>query len=117
MQHMLDIVAANSVPFRVLAIPASEEGPNPGRAPAGRGRAIVEFYDRRYDHDPGLGQFTGGYYELEALLGTSEWSDVRIGERAGLNLSGGSADWMLDLYTAALVARWLEALERSGALV
>lgn len=118
MIHTLDVTGLNGTPFRVLAIPASVQGPNKHRAPAGRGHAIVEFYDRRHNHEPEIGgQFTG-YYDIRTLLGRpGGYGDGRIGEgHYGLNLQGGVPAWTLDAEGCALVAGWLEQLDERGLL-
>lgn len=116
--HMLDVTGSNGTPFRVLAIPASVEGPNRHRAPAGRDYATVEFYDRRYLHEPEIGgQFTGGYYDIRTLLDLPEgYGNGRIGDGYGLTLAGGVADWTVDAQACALVADWLDHLMSRGLL-
>lgn len=120
--HVLDVQAANGVPFRVLAIPASQQGPNKHRVPAGRGHAVAEFYDRRftpeerYQQAPEHGQFTGAYYDVATLLGRDAYSGGRIGTQCGLHLVGDVPDWKLDREAAALVATWLESLADRRAL-
>jgi hypothetical protein len=113
MIYTLDVTGTNGTPFRVLAIPASEQGPNKHRAPAGRSHPIVEFYDRRYPHEPEIGgQFTGGYYDLRTLLDLpGGYGHGRIGaDGRSLSLYGGEPAWTLDAEACELVAVWLEQL-------
>jgi hypothetical protein len=99
MIQTLDVVAANGVPFRVLFIPPGVAGPNPHRTPADSPHATVEFYDRRYEHTEGYGQFTGGHYFASSLLEQHRF--------AGLNLQGGVDAWTIDAATMDLVRTWL----------
>lgn len=55
-------------------------------------RPVVAFYDSRYSHTP-YGQFTGGSYFMETLLGRA---DRDPGLPRGLCLDGGVDDWSLD---------------------
>ncbi len=102
--RILDVTAANGVPFRVVLTPVGETPPagavNPNTEPT------ATFYDRRYPHTE-HGQFTGGHYTVRSLLGQDRYGR-RIGSRAGLDLHGGVAAWALDQDTAAYVAAWLE---------
>ncbi len=113
--RVLDVTAANGVPFRVVLTPAGET-PRSGAATAPGGgaapntEATATFYDRRYPHTE-HGQFTGGHYTVRSLLGQDPetfYAGRRIGSRAGLDLHGGVAAWTLDQDTAAYVAAWLE---------
>lgn len=109
---ILDVVAANGIPFRLLAIPARTEGPNRHRAPAGRDHATVEFYDRRYPIDGAHGQFTGGYYDVDTLLGRDEYGRAD----GGLVLAGDVAAWSVDAESMDAVRTWLTILVDSGYL-
>lgn len=109
---VLDVTADSGVPFRVLAIPCRTEGPNRHRAPAGRDHAIVEFYDRRYLIDGEHGQFTGGYYDVDTILGRDEYGRAD----GGLCLHGGVPDWTLDDASMDLVRSWLALLADGGRL-
>lgn len=108
---LLDIVAANGVPFRVLYLPAGTEGPNAHRHPATSEKATVEFYDRRYEHEAGLGQFVSSYY-VDTALGTDGYGH---GE-GGINLAGDVADWTVDAAAMRIVRAWLKmhATERGS---
>lgn len=65
-------------------------------------RAGVEFYDTRYAHTR-FGQFTGGRYFVETILG-----DDRYGSGVGgINLDAGVADWSLSADATDLVRDWL----------
>lgn len=108
----LDVTAANGIPFRALAIPRSVEGPNRHRAPAGRDHALVEFYDRRFPIDGEHGQFTGGYYNVDTVLGRDGFGR---GD-GGLCLHGGVPDWSLDEVTMSAVREWVAALADGGRL-
>lgn len=99
---LLDIVAANGVPFRVLFLPAGTEGPNAYRHPATSEQATVEFYDRRYQHEAGLGQFVSHYY-VTTVLGTDGYGN---GE-GGINLAGDVDSWTVDAAAMAVVRAWL----------
>lgn len=119
MIHQLDVTGSNGTPFRVLAIPASTEGPNRHRAPAGRDYAIVEFYDRRYQHEPEVGgQFTGGYYDIRTLLdrpGGYGNGVIGAGGR-GLALDGGIPAWTVDGQACLVIRDWLLLLDERGLL-
>lgn len=88
MFSILDVVAENGVPFRVImqAKPDSNK------------EATVSFYDRRHNHTV-HGQFTGGSYYISTLL--------EANSNGGLNLYGGVADWTIDSATFRLVRDWL----------
>lgn len=118
MHHILDITSDAGTPFRVLAIPASDAGPNAYRAPTGRDHALVEFYDRRHDHEAGLGQFTGGYYDLRTLLGRDGgYASGPIGaDGVGLNLAGSVPAWSVDAEACRLIRDWLIELDARGLL-
>lgn len=60
------------------------------------GEPGVEFYDTRYQHTI-FGQFTGGRYYVDTLLGG-------VG---GLCLDGGVSDWSLDSAAMDVVRAWL----------
>jgi hypothetical protein len=109
---ILDVTADNGVPFRVLAIPRHAEGPNRHRVPAGRDHAIVEFYDRRFLIDGEHGQFTGGYYDVDTLLGRDEYGRAS----GGLSLHGGVPTWTVDEASMFLVRAWLTMLADGGRL-
>jgi hypothetical protein len=107
---VLDVVADNGVPFRALAISRATEGPNKYRAPADRDDPIVEFYDRRYLIDGEHGQFTGGYYNTDTLLGRTEFGS------GGLDLHGGVDAWTVDEASMDVVRAWLALLVDGGRL-
>lgn len=109
---ILDVVADSGIPFRVLAIPRSVEGPNRHRAPAGRDHTLVEFYDRRFLIDGEHGQFTGGGYYVDTILGRDGFGR---GE-GGLCLDGGIPAWSIDEVTMSFVREWLAALADGGRL-
>lgn len=110
MPATLDITAANGTPFTVVYIPAGVAGPNPARTPASNTRSTVEFYDARHPHSE-HGQFTGGYYYVETILGTDEHARPGAGQ-GGLCLDGGNASvWSLDAASMDVVRTWLRALE------
>lgn len=100
---LLDIVAANGVPFRVLYLPSGTEGPNAYRHPVTSEQDTVEFYDRRYQHEAGLGQFVSNYY-VTTVLGTDGWWGSGEG---GINLAGDVDDWTVDAAAMVVVRAWL----------
>jgi len=111
---VLDVTARNGVPFRALAIARGTEGPNPYRAPTDHKHAIVEFYDRRYPIDGEHGQFTGGYYHVDTVLGRDEYA--RGGDRGGLDLNGSVKAWTVDAESMYVVRAWLTLLADGGHL-
>jgi hypothetical protein len=114
MLYVLDVVSG-WVPFRVLVVPASQEGPNKYRAPADRDHAVVEFYDRRHDHESELGQFVS-CYDLRTLLNRPGGNGTGRLAETGLNLDGGVRDWTVDAGAMRVVLAWLEMLDARGAL-
>lgn len=111
--YAMDFMAANGVPFRVLAIAVGAEGPNKYRAPAtDRTDPIVEFYDRIGAVGGKHGQFTGGYYDADTLLGRDGYGHAD----GGLNLYGGVDDWTVDADSMDLVRAWLTRLVDGGYL-
>lgn len=110
----LDVTGYNGTPFRVLAISRSFEGPNPNRAPAEREHPTVEFYDRRYpnEFDGEHGQFTGGSYHVDTILGRDNYGSGR----GGLNLQGGADAWQVDAAAMEIVRAWLATLADRGQL-
>lgn len=99
-EHILDIEAANGVPFR-LVVTESEH--------ATRNEPIVRIHDRRHpDYAAGSdhGQRTGGQYYLSTLLAH------RYG--AGLDVHGGVPEWTIDSSAMAVVHEWLRLLEIRG---
>lgn len=107
---VLDFVAVTGIPFRVLAIPAGVAGPNPHRVPADNTHPIVEFYDRRFPIDGEHGQFTGGYYDADTLLGRDGFGRAD----GGLCLHGGVPNWGVDKASMDLVRSWLTLLVDGG---
>jgi hypothetical protein len=100
---LLDIVAGNGVPFRVLYLPAGTEGPNVHRHPATSDKATVEFYDRRFEHAAGLGQFVSNYF-VATVLGTDGYGH----SEGGINLAGDVDDWTVDAAAMRVVRAWLK---------
>jgi len=101
--------AANGVEFAALAVPASIEGPNKLRAPAGRNHAIVEFYDLRFPgraHGSEPGQFVS-YYRANDIMGQYDGS-------VGLDLQGGVDAWTVDALNMLDVSTWLATIEGNG---
>lgn len=103
MSKILELTAANGVPFRVVYYSPGETGPYPHAASATK--ELVEFYDGRYQHTK-HGQFVSRYY-LSTLLGRDPYSSRVTG---GLSLCGGEASWQLDAASMQLVVAWLEHL-------
>ncbi|MEO6156393.1 MAG: hypothetical protein ABIQ39_02050 [Ilumatobacteraceae bacterium] len=92
MQHLIDVTAANGVPFRFVAEYKAKA--------FGTGEAWhVTVYDRRYDFTE-HGQHTGGNYYAETLLADSA-------DKRGLNVHGGVPDWTIDAATYTTVLGWL----------
>jgi hypothetical protein len=85
-ENILDVVAENGVPFRVIM------------DSIGGKEATVSFYDRRTNSTV-HGQFTGGSYYVSTLLEANSSS--------GLNLYSGVTDWTIDSATFRLVRDWL----------
>lgn len=106
MPRILDVTAANGVPFRVVYLAGGETSiyqSSDTDAP------LVEFYDRRHPFTE-HGQFTGGRYYADTLLGIGLGAGARVGsDGRGLNLQGGEPDWTLDADTATQVVAWIEA--------
>lgn len=72
------------------------------------GKPMIEFLDATYAGKDGfdvLGQFTGGRYYVETLLGNE-----RHGRRltGGLNLDGGIDVWTIDAEAMNKVYAWLD---------
>lgn len=84
----MDVLAENGVPFRVCFIWGE--------------KALVEFYDLRYDFTPN-GQFTGARYYLDTLMEGNPFS--------GLMLHGGVDSWRIDGDTMQLIRKWLNSFE------
>lgn len=77
-------------------------------------KPLVEFYDVSLADDQSeadltgfgpLGQFTGGRYYVETILGEDRWSS---GE-GGLILDGGVPVWTIDALAMQTVRDWLHA--------
>jgi hypothetical protein len=113
MLHILDIENDNAIPLRFVAIPASVEGPDRLQTPAGRSYALVEFYDRRHDFEPDLGQFVSRYF-ADQVIGHN-WRGEK--PTPGLSLNGGVPDWSVDGAAMDVIIRWLNQLDERGALV
>lgn len=94
MDHMIDVVAENGIPFRAVVNKKVDR------------EAIIHFYDRRYHHTEN-GQFTGASYYVSTFLEASE---------GGLSLYGGVADWTLDAVTFRMVRNWVRFLGDKGLL-
>lgn len=77
--------AANGVPFLVRVL---RDGDRYGRGNClvCESRPMVEFYDRRYDFEPDLGQFVQRYYVSTLLESPGR----------GLLLEGGVEAWQVD---------------------
>lgn len=92
----LDIIAANNVPFMVLA-----DLPN----------NLVEFWDMQHPGEinhlkrPMLGQFTGSHHNITTLLGEDDYSSGDF--EMGLNLNGSVVSWRVDKYAMRVVRAWL----------
>ena len=91
-------------PIRVLYIPANEKNPN--CEPRTTTKATVEFYDLRYPHTPD-GQFTGGYYYVDTIMGRDGYSNAS----GGLDLMGNVSDWKVDARWMGIVRDWISYLE------
>lgn len=92
-EYVLDIVAANGVPFRVVY------GKRPYLGGSYSATEVVAFYDRRHVGMTDHGQFVSDYY-AESLF-----EDHSIGY--DLNLYGGVDSWVIDYTTMRLVRSWL----------
>lgn len=77
------------------------------------GGPVVAFYDTKYiDKFGGFGQFTGGQYYIDTLLGEDKWSDGIV-DGHGLCFDGGNADaWYLDEKPAKEVYTWLANIKK-----
>lgn len=96
---IMDVTAANGVPFRVLVHPS----PHPYRGILPQDHLVVEFYDRRWDFSPaGYGQFTGARYMIETLR--------ERGTDRGLDLVGYVPDWKIDKVTWSMIHQWLSTI-------
>jgi len=85
-------------PMRVILLDAGEDNPN-FPAATEPNKAIVEFYDGRYQHTPD-GQFVSRYY-----------ADTLLEKRhptQGLDLMGYEESWKIDGRTYGLVRNWIE---------
>lgn len=98
--YTLDVTADHDVPFRVVYLPSGRSHNFP-RA-SDYGKPSVEFYDRRYGETPD-GQFTGGRYFADTLLGLDGYGRAE----GGLSLDGGIPAWSVDAATMDLVRAWL----------
>ena len=80
----------------------------------GNGEPMVEFWDlsNSFDQvDPEVvsvrGQFTGGRYGVDTLLGLNQWGSGS----GGLCLDGGNADvWSIDAKTMQVVRAWVNGV-------
>jgi hypothetical protein len=96
--HTLDVAAANEVPFRIVVL---ADGVSVSRPAANKynkdDKALVEFYDRRYQHTPD-GQFICCYH-LDVLLPD--------GEGGTFVLWGDVPNWRIDGATMEFIRSWL----------
>ena len=93
-EHILDVTAANGVPFRVVyGVRDDIHG-----KPLTQYGDVVAFYDRRHKGSP-HGQFVSDY-QLDTL--------AKRDRAYALNLYGGVADWVLDAATMNFITCWVE---------
>lgn len=92
-EHVIDVIAANGVPFRAVY----------GKRTNNRGYAAsyptIAFYDRRYPMDV-HGQFISDYMS----------DDILSHGAYALNLDRCAASWTLDLYHVKQVQSWLSSI-------
>ena len=93
MQLIMDVVAENGVPFRVILDTDEDRDGEKG---------MVYFFDLRYPHTEN-GQFTGANYRYQTMMEHPRF--------AGLNLHGGVDNWTLDGDTFNLIFMWLRSFE------
>jgi hypothetical protein len=96
---ILDLVARNGIPFRVVFYHPGESGPYP--AAADPEHPIVEFYVRRFPHTD-HGQFVSRYY-ADTILRRGSFP---MGP-GPLNLDGGIPAWNIDADSMVLVRDFL----------
>jgi len=107
-------VTRAGVEFAAMAIPASIQGPNARRAPAGRGQASVEFYDMRFpscarEGEPG--QYVASY-RLDTIVGSPDALDAGdFDGTTALMLSGDEPDWIIDAASMLDVSTWLATIK------
>ena len=77
------------------------------------GGLIVSFYDAKSaNKEEKFGQFTGGRYYIDTLLGLDGWSEGIRGK--GLCFDGGNADsWSIDDDTSTQVFLWLSEIREN----
>lgn len=96
MQHTVDVIGGNGVPFRIVYTPSAQDD-------HGNTVGAVEFFDRRWDHTAN-GQFVSSYW-LGAILD---------GSNSGIDLQGGVDDWTIDAINMGTVRFWLRNLRDSA---
>jgi hypothetical protein len=95
MDYIMDVVAYNKVPFRVVyGVRNGLSGEPLTDYP------VVSFYDRRYDFTE-HGQFVSDYHPTTLID-----RDISY----GLNLYGRVENWSVDRGTMVTVLDWLETL-------
>jgi hypothetical protein len=92
-EHVIDVIAANGVPFRAVY----------GKRTNNRGYnasyPTIAFYDRRHAHDT-HGQFIGDYMS-DNILSHGPYA---------LNLDGGVNAWTVDRWSVQLISDWLRTI-------
>lgn len=100
------VTAANLTPFTVVYTPQGVRHPVFPAQDTTKG-ALVDFHDTRYPQFGHFGQFTGGRYYVETVLGRDGYGPGT----GGLELQGGVDAWTLDAQSMATVRDWLTGFE------
>lgn len=101
-EETMSITAANGVRFNVRILRNGARYGADHVLTWEEDRPGVEFYDTRYPHTE-FGQFTGGRYYVDTILGRDGWG-AGIG---GLDLDGGIPAWRVDAESMTIVRAWL----------
>lgn len=101
-EETMSITAANGVRFNVRILRNGARYGADHVLTWEEDRPGVEFYDTRYPHTE-FGQFTGGRYYVDTILGRDGWGPYR----GGLDLDGGIPAWRVDAESMTIVRAWL----------
>lgn len=91
------VMAANGVPFTVRYVAQGDQYGRNDCLLHDDPRPMIEFYDARYEHHTGRGQFVSRYY-LDSLQDHPA--------AIGLMLHGGEPQWSVDAVTLNHVLNW-----------
>ncbi len=100
------VTAANGTPFTIAYTPQGVRHPVFPAQETDKG-SLVDFYDARYPEFSEFGQFTGGRYYVDTILGRDGYGSGT----GALDLYGGEDAWSLDAESMATVRAWLEGFE------